>query len=148
MKKLLFGGMALMLAGCTHDFVADGEIPAVDVIRQIKSDVGAYNAFAKAAANEPEQNNACRGKVDFVITSVALSLQTSTSETGGGSIGAKIPVGAGGSLGPSLEASKNTSHTQTVNFTLYPMATADGEGRSAPSALFGGQHPFTDALKQ
>lgn len=129
---------ALFLSGCATLSGKSGEpVPLEDVIRQIKKDIGEYNAYAAQHANDPALPNACKGKIDLTIKSVTVAVTTSAKITEGVNAGAQVQpesflkLGVTGGLGRSL------TNSEVLTFTLEPVSLADGRAVAAqPSELF------------
>src|SRR5256885_17167018 len=86
---------ALLLSGCTTFSGRVGEpVPLEDLIRQVKKDIGEYNAYAANAATQTPLNNACKGKIDLTIRSVTVSVTTSSKITDGVNGGATVQPNA------------------------------------------------------
>lgn len=118
---------ALSLSACITPNVQRGEpVPLEDLIRQIKKDIGEYNAYAADHANDSHLPNACRSKIDLTVKAVTVSVTTSAKITEGQTAGAQVQpeaflkIGVSGGLGSSL------TNSQVLTFTLEPVTLADG----------------------
>lgn len=127
---------AVSLSACATTRIPAGDaVPLEQVIRQIKNDIGQYNAYALAHANDAPLNNACGGKISLTIRSVTVSVTTATKATEGGSLGAEISPAATVKLGVSGGLASSRESSQNLTFTLVPVGTqATVQGQS--SALY------------
>jgi hypothetical protein len=125
MKKYSTLGLAIVIAGCANVHgkpAADANkaIPVEDVVRQVKKELNAYQLYALAHENDQPRENACRGDLKIKIDSVTVTLTAQVEVTADGNLGLSIPVGAVGSLGPSMSLVHTDKQTETIKFTLYP----------------------------
>jgi hypothetical protein len=112
-----------VVSGCvTATPTAGPPVTLEQVIRQIKSDIGAYNDYARAHEGDVPQNDACGGKIDLTIEAVTVNVTTVTKLAEGGSAGAELSpnpiIKISGGVGRSL----SNESSQTLSFTLVPVA--------------------------
>lgn len=94
-------------------------------MRAIKADMNDYSLYEASVANDAALPNACKGKINFHVSSVSIQLETKTSVTTSGNASVELPVG-GAKLGGSGSASNAEASTQTVSFKLEPKAAQVG----------------------
>lgn len=123
---LLTVAAALALGGCKTMPQASGGAPVKleDLIRQIKSDIGQYNAYAAAHAADAPLNTACGGKVDLTIKAVTVTVTTVSKVSQDGSLGAEVAPVAVLKLSGGVARGAADESTQTLNFTLEPVTNA------------------------
>ncbi len=121
---------ALALSGCITPSVPTGTtVPLEELIRQIKSDVGQYNAYAAEHINDAPLNTACGGRINLAVKAITVSVTTSAKQEQSGTIGAEVTpfpflkLGGSGGMGRGFENSQN------LTFTVIPVSPG-----SAPSA--------------
>lgn len=129
---------ALWLSACATTKGPVGDpVPLEDLIRQIKKDIGEYNAYAAQHANDPALPNACRGKIDLTVKGVTVSVTTASKITQGVTAGAQVQPEAFLKIGVTGGASSNVGNSQVLTFNLVPQTLADGRSLAAqPSQLF------------
>jgi hypothetical protein len=129
---------ALALSGCTTFSGRAGEpVPLEDLVRQIKKDIGEYNAYAAAHANDPALPNACKGKIDLTVRAVTVSVTTASKITEGVNAGAQVQPEAFLKVGVTGGANRSFANSQVLTFNLVPETVADGRAVAAqPSQLF------------
>lgn len=129
---------ALSLSACNTFSAPVGEpVPLEDLIRQIKKDIGEYNAYAAAHANDPALPNACKGKIDLTVRAVTVSVTTASKITEGVNAGAQVQPEAFLKVGVTGGASSNVGNSQVLTFNMVPETLADGRSVAAqPSQLF------------
>ena len=129
-----FGALAcaLTVSGCASMSARPSGPPATleEVIRQIKSDVGEYNQYAKDNLNAVPLNTACGGKIDLTISSVTVSVTTVTKASEGATLGAEVSPNAFVKLGASGGRGMATESTQGLTFKLAP--SPDGSAQHQP----------------
>lgn len=137
-KALLASACALSLTACATVRGPVGDpVPLEDVIRQIKKDVGEYNAYAALHANDAALPNACKGKIDLTVRMVTVSVTTASKVTEGVNAGAQVQPEAFLKIGVSGGASSNIGNSQVLTFNLVPQTLADGRSAAAqPSQLY------------
>lgn len=147
--RLLIGSAAcaLVLAGCQTTSIPKGEqVRLEDLIRQVKSDIGQYNAYAEQNAGAVPGNDACGSKIDLRIKSVTVSVTTITKESGGGSIGAEIAPSAILTVGASAAGGRSLQNSQVLTFTLVPVASPSGPVPSQKSQLYSALRDLRESL--
>lgn len=134
MKKIISTLCALSLCGCVTSIQGGGQPVALeDLIRQIKSDIGEYNDYAKAHAGEAPLNNACGGKVNLKITAATVTVTTSAKLTEGATAGAEVSPLPFLKIGVAGGAGREFGNSQTLSFTVVPVSS-DGNGEAAALA--------------
>lgn len=128
----------LALSGCvTTNRPAGKAVALEDLVRQIKSDVGQYNAYAAEHAKDAPQNNVCGGKIDLTISSVGVSVTTVTKRSSGSTLGAEVAPVAFVKVGVSGGVSQSLENSQVLSFTLVPVSSQDSASEvMQPSQLF------------
>jgi len=136
MKKQLFGAVcALMLSGCVTTQEYAGEpVRLDDLIRQIKSDMGQYNAYAAAHANDAPLNTACGGKVDLAIKAITVSVTTAAKITEGATAGAEVMPFPFLKAGASVGAGREYGNSQVLTFTVVPADAATAQAAAGSTA--------------
>lgn len=128
---------ALSLSACATPRIPAGDaVPLEQVIRQIKNDIGQYNGYALAHADDVPLNNACGGKIGLTIKSVTVSVTTATKATEDGSLGAEISPVATMKLGVSGGLASSRESSQVLTFTLVPVGPQGAAAQGNPSALY------------
>ena len=129
---------ALCLSACTTMSGPVGEpVPLEDLVRQIKKDIGEYNAYAALHANDPALPNACRGKIDLTVKAVTVSVTTAAKLNEGVTAGAQVQPEAFLKVGLAGGAGTSIGNSQVLTFNLVPETLADGRSVPAqPSQLF------------
>lgn len=119
MKKTISALCALALCGCVTPGQGGGQPVALeDLIRQIKSDIGEYNDYAKAHAGDAPLNTACGGKVNLKITTATINVTTSAKLTEGATAGAEVSPTPFLKLGLSGGVGRELGNSQTLTFTV------------------------------
>ena len=125
---LLVAGLA-SLSGCatTRNQVAPQLVPAADVIRQVKYEIGKF-AFQTSAAQTDV--GTCLSNFQLVVDKADIDLTTTTSSSTDASIGAQVPInivklGIGGGV------SSASGNTQSLHLVLLPQRERF-EGPPAP----------------
>ncbi|MFM0265077.1 hypothetical protein [Paraburkholderia sediminicola] len=138
-----------LLAACPTVPQNEGEPARVaDVIKQIKADLGAYQAYDSVASAAKPLDDACKGIVGFYIDNVKVSLTTQTDDTVTGTGSATLPVGAA-TLSPSVSGSHERKGTQTLTFSLYPkVEPAPSTLQSMPGPIDSDKYPIASSLQR
>lgn len=100
-------------------------------MRQIKHDLAQYAAYEASLADMEPLPTACRGEVNFKVTSVAVALTTVIEVSSSGEAAAEIPIG-GITLGPSGSYGRTRNSSQTISFTVVPVPD---EGSAAAAVV-------------
>lgn len=139
MKRALpFFAIALTLSGCvTPKGPPSDPVKLEEVIRQIKKDIGEYNAYAQLHANDPRLNTACRGQVSLAVKSVTVSVTTATKVNQGMSAGAELaPLAFFSKATAQAGYSSGIETSQVLTFTLEPVAAQGARVSASPSNLY------------
>lgn len=139
--RLLLCLTMILLCGCNATTpVNEGDPASISsVVTAIKNDVAKYQEFAAMAKQEKPRANTCKGKIDFDIQSIKVSLTTQTDYSVTGSGGATLPVG-NLTFGPSGSITRSAKGTQVLTFNLYPRIpdakelVGDIDGKTYPIA--------------
>lgn len=139
MKHIFVAALcATAVSGCTTTPVIAGEpIKLEDVIRQIKKDVGEYNAYAAQHAADARLDTACRGQVDLTIKTVTVSVTTASKTNQGVTAGAELaPLAFFSKAGANAGYAVGNESTQVLTFTLEPTAAQGTQLTATPSRLY------------
>lgn len=132
MKKVMFGAFcAALLSGCATTKQYTGTpVRLDDLIRQIKSDMGQYNAYAAAHTADAPLNTACGGKVNLAIKAITVSVTTAAKITQGVTAGAEVTPFRFLKAGASASEGGEFGNSQVLTFTVVPATrpTAGGNG--------------------
>ncbi|MES2290250.1 MAG: trypco2 family protein [Pseudomonadota bacterium] len=88
-------------------------------MRAIKTDLGQYSDYESSVSNDAALPNECKGKINFHVRSVSVTLATKTSVSSNGEASIELPVG-GFTLGASGKGTTGRESTQAVTFKLEP----------------------------
>jgi hypothetical protein len=144
--RLLLCLTVFSLCGCNATLpVNEGDPTSISrVVTVIKNDVAKYQEFAVAVKGEEPKANTCRGKIDFDIQSIKVSLTTQIDYSVTGSAGATLPVGDL-TFGPSASVARSTKGTQVLTFNLYPRIS---ETKGAMGEIDGKIYPIAATLQK
>ncbi len=132
-RVVSLGLVCCLAAGCTTiPLKTDGSVGAEEVMRRIKDELSEYYFYMHQHENDPALDNVCKGKIEFEIKSVTVTLTSQSDDTADVNGSASLPIGAAGTLGPTLDLSSETKSTKTLKYTVFP---TDPRPSARPPAL-------------
>lgn len=142
--RALIALAALCLTGCatTRGAVAPQLVPAADVIRQVKYEVGKFAWQTRAVQADPAT---CLANFQLIVDRADIDLTTTTSSSTSGTIGAQVPInliklGVGGSL------SSGRSNSQSLHLVVLPQRDIFAGPPSPPARAVWEGEPLYGAM--
>ncbi len=140
---LLVAGLAC-LSGCatTRNQVAPQLVPAADVIRQVKYEIG---KFAWQTREVQTNASTCLAAFQLIVSKADIDLTTTTSSSTDVSAGAQVPInivklGIGGSV------SSGRSNTQSLHLVVVPQPYLENGPPAAPTNVVWQGEPLYGAM--
>ena len=143
MRSLLLVAGLACLSGCAtvDSHVAPQLVPAADVIRQVKYEIGKFSAETRAPVTTP---GSCLANFALVIDRAEIDLTTTTSDATNLSAGAQVPINIV-RLGVGAGVSSSRTNSQSLHLVMLPQLE-DGDAPPPPIHPIWAGEPFYRAM--
>jgi hypothetical protein len=136
-----------LLSGCaTARLGSDGQLNTADLMRRVKDELAEYYFYMHQHENDPAAPDVCGGRIRFDIKSVTVTLTSQSDDSADVNGSASIPIGGPGTLGPSLDASRDAKST-TMKYTIFPVDPGPGKPTFRTGPQWAG-FPIASSIEQ